>query len=68
MSTPLFAKAKSHVDARTVVFPIETLRQLVPFAARRKITVNELIRRMIDAALDDQLIDALLDDDEAKAA
>lgn len=49
--------------ARTIVFPASILDRLTPFAAVRRMTVNDLVRHLIKTALDDGLIDALLDDD-----
>lgn len=51
---------------RNVLFDGDTMRRLQPHAARRQITVAELARRIIDTALDDKLIDSLLDDLEAE--
>jgi DNA-binding NarL/FixJ family response regulator len=47
---------------RTVVFPGDVLARLVPHADRRRISANELARRLIEHAIDDNLIDAILDD------
>jgi hypothetical protein len=49
-------------NCRTVVFPIDLLNALGPHAARRGVSANELARRVVEAALDDKLIDAVLDD------
>ena len=47
---------------RTVVFPVEVLDQLIRPAADRGIGANELARRIVEAVVDDGLIDAVLDD------
>lgn len=47
---------------RTVVFPVEVLARLVPHANRRDVSANELARRIVEHALDDNMIDAILDD------
>lgn len=46
-------------------FPVcqrEVLAALRPHASRREITVNELARRIVEAAIEGKLIDAVLDD------
>jgi hypothetical protein len=48
--------------ARTVVFPPDLLRRLRPHAARRGVTVNALARCILETALDEGLVDAVLDD------
>lgn len=52
---------------RTVVLPLEVLDRLQPFAARRKISVPELVRRLVETAVDDRMVDAILDDAEDAA-
>lgn len=47
---------------RTVLFPIDILERLGPAADARGITVNELARRLVETAVDDGLIDSILDD------
>jgi hypothetical protein len=47
---------------RTVLFPVDILDALRPAAAARGITVNTLARRLVEAVIDDDLIDAVLDD------
>ncbi len=49
-------------NGRTVVFPIDVLDALGPHAAARGISPNELARRLVETAIDDNLIDAVLDD------
>jgi hypothetical protein len=53
---------------RTVLFPPDLLRRLRPFAVRRDVSVNELARRIIEAAVDDGIVDAVLDDCPEEAA
>lgn len=48
--------------ARTIVFPIDVFNALGPHARKRNISVNELARRLVEHALDDDLIDSILDD------
>lgn len=45
----------------------QTLRALRPHAARRQISVPQLVRRLLDLMVDDSLVDALLDDDGGRA-
>jgi hypothetical protein len=52
--------AETH--GRTIVFPLDVFDALRPHAAKRDLTVNELVRRLIEHALDDQLIDSIMDD------
>lgn len=47
---------------RTVLIAADTLERLTPHAARRRISVPELVRRIVDAAADDNLVDGILDD------
>lgn len=49
---------------RTVLFPNDILVRLGPAAHARGITVNELARRLVETAVDDGLIDGILDDGE----
>lgn len=48
---------------RTVLFPTDILDRLRPHAARRGIHTNHLARLIVETALDERLIDALLDDE-----
>jgi transcriptional regulator len=53
----------------TILFPADILDRLAPHAARRGIHVNSLVRRIVDTAIDDNMIDAILDDaDDGVAA
>lgn len=47
---------------RTVLFPIDILDSLAPHAARRGIHPNTLARRLVETAVDEGLIDSILDD------
>lgn len=47
---------------RTIIFSPDVLRRLRPAAAQRDVTVNELVRRIVDAVVDDGLVEAVLDD------
>jgi hypothetical protein len=60
---PLFRKVNgTRSDARTIIFSTEVLVRLGPHARKRNTSVNALIRRLIDDILDDNLVDAVLDD------
>jgi hypothetical protein len=49
---------------RTVTMPLELLERLEPHAQRRQIHRNQLVREIVEAALDAGLVDAVLDDRE----
>lgn len=49
-------------SCRTVLVPVDVLALLSPHAARRGINANQLIRRLIEAIIDDDMVDAVLDD------
>jgi len=55
----------AETNGRTVVFPIDVLDALAPHAAARDISPNELARRLVETAIDEDLVDAILDDREA---
>jgi len=55
-------KRPAEVHGRTILFPVDLLEDIAHHAERRKISTNELARRIVQIAADDQLIDALLDD------
>lgn len=57
----------SRAFERTVVFPADVLDALAPHAARRNIHPNSLARRIVEQAIDSNLVDAILDDDGGKA-
>jgi hypothetical protein len=52
----------SESGTRPVAFDIATLERLVPHAHRRGHSAHELARRIVQGALDDGLIDAILDE------
>jgi len=47
---------------RTVVLPVELLERLDPHARRRGVHRNQLVRELVETALDAGLVDAVLDD------
>lgn len=49
-------------DRRTVVLPLDLLERLDPHAARRGVHRNQLVREIVESALDAGLVDAVLDD------
>lgn len=51
-------------QTRAVLFPPVVLDRLGPHAARRGVAVQSLARRIVETALTEGLIDALLDDAE----
>lgn len=53
---------RTEQEGRTIVFSRDTLDQLEPFAKKRGLHVNALARRIVETALDDGMIDAILDD------
>lgn len=53
---------------RTVYFSAEVLERARPHAARRGIAVTDLVRRLVDVALDDNLVDGILDDESNELA
>jgi len=55
-------RRRADATMRTVVFPVEILDRLRAHAAARRCSANELCRRIVETALDDGLIDAILDD------
>lgn len=58
------AKLPSEQQGRAVVFPVDVLSSLRRPALLRGVTPNELARRIVEAVVDDGLIDAVLDDRE----
>lgn len=55
-------KRPAEANGRTVLFPIDTLEKLRAAAEVRGITANELARRLVDTAAEENMIDAILDD------
>lgn len=47
---------------RTVVFPIDILAALGPHAAKRNMHPNSLARLIVETVVDDDMVDAVLDD------
>jgi hypothetical protein len=56
------ASAAGEVVGRAALLPSVLLDRLGPHAARRGITVLELLRRILKAVIDGKLVDAVLDD------
>ena len=54
----------SEKSARTVVIENVVLLRLHPHAKARGISVNEMVRRLVETAVDDDLVDSILDDME----
>lgn len=50
-------------QGRTIVFPVDLLNELRRPAERRRIHPNRLVRLIVEAVVDGNLIDAVLDDD-----
>jgi predicted nucleic acid-binding protein len=55
-------KRPAEAQGKTVLFPIDILDRLRPHAERRGVSCNELARRLVETAIDDGMIDAVLDD------
>ena len=47
---------------RTVVIPVYVLNQLGPHAAKRNMSVNHLARTIIATVVDENMVDAVMDD------
>lgn len=58
-------KRLNRFDATTTVFPNEVRNLAAPHAFRRNISINELFRRIVESVIDDNMVDAVLDDREA---
>jgi len=52
----------SAIERNTLPLPRELLERLRPYAERRGVSPAEIIVRLLDAALDDHIVDAILDD------
>lgn len=65
-SRPRREPAPSTMLGRTVVIPTDVLDALGPHAARRCISVNSLARLIVTTVVDDNMIDAVLDDAEGQ--
>lgn len=59
----LRAKRPAEVNGRTILFPRHLLDQLGPHAAKRGIHPNTLARMIVEIAVDELLIDSILDDE-----
>jgi hypothetical protein len=64
-SRPRREPSPSTMLGRTVVIPIDVLDALGPHAARRCISVNSLARLIVSTVVDDNMVDAVLDDAES---
>lgn len=47
---------------RNILIPRTVLVELLPHAGRRGISINDLVRRIVEAVATDHLVDAVLDD------
>jgi len=59
---------RSTLKQHTVCIDNDVLQTLRPHAERRDVSVNQLVRDLLRILADDSLVDALLDDDDARAA
>jgi hypothetical protein len=57
------AKRPSEENCRTVLFPRLILDRLGPHAARRGVHPNTLARMIVEIAVDEGLVDGILDDE-----
>lgn len=53
----------SEENGRTVLFPRRVLDRLGPHAAKRGIHPNHLARLLVEIAVDENMIDSIMDDD-----
>lgn len=58
------AEARGHA----IVLPIDVLGRLARHAEARGISTTELVRRLVGVVVDDQLVDAILDDATTEAS
>jgi len=49
---------------RALVIAADLARDLEPFADRRGVSVQEIVRRLVTAVVEDGIVDAILDDGE----
>lgn len=63
-SRPKREPTPSTMLGRTVVIPTDVLDALGPHAARRCISVNSLARLIVSTVIDENMVDAVLDDAE----
>lgn len=66
--SPKRAERPSEKLGRTIVVPIDVLDTLKPHATKRGISVNALVRRIVETVSDDDLVDGVLDDLETENA
>ncbi len=59
------APRPSEALGRTIVFPTDILDALGPHAARRGMHVNQLARRIVETVVDENMVDAVMDDGDA---
>jgi hypothetical protein len=60
-------KRPAEENGRTVLFPRDILDRLAPHAAKRCIHPNSLARLIVEIAVDEGLIDSILDDEVTHA-
>jgi hypothetical protein len=53
----------AEINGRTILFPRDILDRLAPHAAKRCIHPNSLARMIVEIAVDENLIDSILDDE-----
>ncbi len=58
----LLSSAKRRKDEQQISIQTDTLTALLKHASRRKIPVHELARQLIETAVEDDLVDAIMDD------
>lgn len=51
-------------DKGRIAVPAATIERLAPHATKRKITIRELVNRILASVATDDLVDAVLDDKE----
>ncbi|MCW2309679.1 hypothetical protein [Rhodobium gokarnense] len=51
-----------NLNTQEFTLPLDIVHGLRPHAAKRDVTVNELVRRICDAVIEDMIVDAVLDD------
>jgi hypothetical protein len=59
------ASRPAEMNGRTVLFPVDILDRLEPHAARRGIHRNSLARMIVEIAVEERLIDSIMDDEDA---
>ncbi|WP_375263230.1 hypothetical protein [Palleronia sp.] len=56
-------KRPAEANGKTVLFPNDILDRLRPHAERRGTTQNELARRIVETVIDENMVNAVLDDE-----